>query len=149
MIWIGLHQEKSISWIKRDSLPLQGKNPSVAINDKGNVVLVFTDTEGALTYDLFKKKKYLLFHEFNIIIIFYFYYRSVFGKLEMENEPNIKWNAPVQFDTGIFPSVALNNFGIVVEVHKSSPDEFLTCRVASVSDGEYVFLLIINFIFIQ
>eukprot|EP01107_Rhizomastix_libera_P016046 TRINITY_DN6469_c0_g1_i2.p1 TRINITY_DN6469_c0_g1~~TRINITY_DN6469_c0_g1_i2.p1 ORF type:complete len:693 (+),score=170.43 TRINITY_DN6469_c0_g1_i2:77-2155(+) len=112
VIWIGLHQEKSISWIKRDSLPLQGKNPSVAINDKGNVVLVFTDTEGALT--------------------------SVFGKLEMENEPNIKWNAPVQFDTGIFPSVALNNFGIVVEVHKSSPDEFLTCRVASVSDGELI-----------
>ncbi len=50
------------------------------------------------------------------------------GKVNISDK-TIAWYAPYKYDTGKAPQVAMNNEGIVVEVHNSQDEEELWCNV--------------------
>jgi GH18 family chitinase len=97
-----------IQWLHTGNNYTQGFKPSVAINNDGVVVEVH---EGLDNHDLS--------------------YRV--GKVSVAN-PEIQWlHIGDRYTTGFFPSVAINNDGIVVEVHEGEDNHDLSYRVGKVS----------------
>ena len=85
-----------------------GKSPDIALNN-GNVVVEVHESQGTNTL----------------------WYRV--GKV---NGKEIKWEnneKSVKYDDGVQPSVAINNNGLVVEVHKSESHDTLWYRVGKVN----------------
>ena len=101
---VGTISGTTIDWGGDDDYD-EGLQPSVAIDDNGNVVEVHK-SQGHDTL----------------------WYRV--GKI---NGKSITWGSSHKYDSGVHPSVSINNKGQVVEVHKSQSYDKLWYRVGTLS----------------
>lgn len=107
---IGKINGSRIDWWGGDQKYDSGRQPSVAVNDKGVVV----EVHKSQSFDKL-------------------YYRV--GQIEGNK---ISWGDSHQYDSGVTPSVAINNSGQIVEVHKSEWRDKLFYRTGLISSGRKI-----------
>ncbi|THF47899.1 hypothetical protein E6C50_15820 [Flavobacterium supellecticarium] len=104
---IGLINKATIEW--GESTPYSdGFSPSVAINNK-NIVVEVHETSNILTH-------------------------SMYAKVGLVNGSTIEWwGKDEKYDTGVQPCIAINDYGVLVEVHKSQSHDVLYYRVGKLN----------------
>lgn len=145
---------------------LKGMDPTVALNKDGKFVIVCEDGQGRLTYVLGKVDNYghamstvssaktvsftgdvkghrpaIAFVSATTLVLVYEALennelRYTMGTLDTEG--GIKWSVPRMYDHGQDPSIAVNERGQFIEVHKSQFDNSLWYRLGTVTGGQAI-----------
>lgn len=105
---IGQVNEATINWGASHKYS-DGYHPSIAINNHQTIVEVH-ETSNALPWN-----------------------HKLYYKVGQVNGTTIDWGGDDDYDSGVQPSVAINDFGDVVEVHKSQTYNTLWYRVGKIN----------------
>jgi hypothetical protein len=96
---VGIFDGTRVAWGKSQLLPFEGTWPNVAISKEGYVIFVYSDSK-------FKNNSEL---------------RYAVGKIDVDGGINqsIHWPKSIFFDSGFHSSIAINDNGVILDVHES------------------------------